>query len=490
MKILFIYSLDDVQSVKTPLRSWESVQLGISYISSVLKQNGHQTRLLVLGSNHLRAGEKMLRSAIEAFEPSVVCLTSIQSQFVFIKKIARLVKFNWPGIYVVVGGAYPTLCPAEAITGSFDALCVGEGEYPVLELCDQLEKGEAPHKIQNLWIKTATGRIEKNKTRDFLARIDDLPFPDREMWKPWIKEQSIDEFAVLLARGCPFECAYCSNHAFRKVAGGNYVRLRSVDSIIKEIAHIHAYHPLSRMYFEVESIALDKSWMFELCKALEEFNKTLTQEVTYGCNFRITPETMDEAIFIALARANFRRINIGLESGNQRIRDMVLKRRYSNEDFLNVVSMARKHGLKVLVYNMVGMPGETPADHQDTILVNRQCQPDKHYTQVFYPYKGTELYDLCLQKGYIRSELGIRIERRESVINMPQFTKPEIMKSYYWFDYYVYKDHKPLWKILIMVLMVKLQANPVSNLMFRRLLQFELFRRMRVRLMGVYNYNT
>ena len=64
MKILFIYSLDDIQSTSKPLRSWTSIQFGISYISSLLKTHGHETTLLVLGRSKWKVIEQQVKSKI------------------------------------------------------------------------------------------------------------------------------------------------------------------------------------------------------------------------------------------------------------------------------------------------------------------------------------------------------------------------------------------------------------------------------------------
>jgi len=101
MKVLFIYSLDDVQSTRTPMRSWESIQLGISYISSLLKANNHQTQLLVLGSNNWKESTKSLKAAVDKFDPGLICLTTIQSQYLFIKEIASLIKNQWSEKYLI-----------------------------------------------------------------------------------------------------------------------------------------------------------------------------------------------------------------------------------------------------------------------------------------------------------------------------------------------------------------------------------------------------
>lgn len=482
MKVLFVCSTDDVQSVQKPLRSWSRVQFGISYISSILKSNGHQTQLVVLGSSQWKKSTNLLSATIEVFAPQLVCFTSVCSQYAFIEKMANLIKSQWPETYLVIGGPHATLSPDEAINGPFDSVCIGEGEFPALELCDQLEQKIEPHGIANLWIKSLKGEIEKNVTRNFIQNLDKLPFPDREMWKPWINAKLDDEISVLLGRGCPYNCTYCSNHALKKVANGSYVRFRSPENILQEVIYIHQNYQYRKIYFEVETIAVNKAWMIELCNLLKNFNYTINNAISYGCNFRISSQSMDEKLFIAMGQANFTRINIGLESGSERIRRDILKRNYSNSDFLEVVSLARKHGLKVFVFNMIGLPDESLNEHMDTVRLNREFQPDGHFTGIFYPYPGTELYNTCIQKGFLQGRLDIQRERMQPVIELPSFTKAQIQSAYTWFDYHVYKGHKPLTKLLLLVIMVKIRSNPITNLLFRKIVQLPVLRYLRARL--------
>ncbi|MBW8015812.1 MAG: radical SAM protein [Planctomycetes bacterium] len=486
MKILFVYSFEDAQSVSKPIRSWSDIQFGISYISSVLKTHGHQTQLLVLGSNNRwRNNEKLVRTAIEEFGPQIICFTAVASQYTFIKKTAGFIKNQWPDNFLVIGGVHATLNPSEVLSDFFDALCIGEGEHPMVELCAQLEKEHFPREIANLWIKSRNGSVEKNPTRPFLEKLDSLPFPDRAMWKPWMKEQVGAGLSVLLGRGCPYSCTYCCNHAIKKVATGKYIRTRSPKNIIEEIAFLHDEFPAQKqIYFEVESIALDKPWLIDLLAKLEEFNSTIDNSISYGGNFRISSQSIDENIFILLEKANFYKINIGLEAGSERVRREVLKRNYSNKNFLDVVSMARKHGLKVWVFNMIGLPEETYDDHMETVSLNRQCQPDAHYTGIFFPYPGTELYNTCIEKGFINSASDIRMERIHAVIDSPNFTKKQIQNSHIRFNYRVYKGHRPLWKILIQTVMVKVYFNSTANFLFRRLVQLPVISHIRSKLVN------
>lgn len=484
MKILFIYSLEDVQSVSRPMRSWSTIGFGISYISSVLKADGHQTQLVVLGSsNSWLSNVKLLNNHVGEFSPHIICITAVASQYPFVKKIASLIKSRWPDKYLIIGGVHATLNPSEVISDSFDAVCIGEGEYPVLELCRQIGANTIPHAIANLWIKSPDGKIEKNSPRSFLQDIDSLPFPDRTIWTSWMKEQSGAELAILLGRGCPYGCTYCCNHALKKVAPGKYVRLRSPENIIKEVAFLHTIYPTqTRIYFEVESIALNKAWLIEFCEKLEAFNATINNFISYGCNFRISPQSIDEEIFLALKKANFFKINIGLESGSERIRREILKRDYSNKDFLDVTAMARKVGLKIFVFNIIGIPGETHDDYMETVSLNRQCQPDMHYTGIFFPYPGTELYDMCIREGFIKAHIDHRLERKQPVIDLPHFSKPQIQKAYTWFNYQVYKGYKPLWWVLMQTVMTKVHSNITLDFLFRRIVQLPILRQIRAKL--------
>jgi radical SAM superfamily enzyme YgiQ (UPF0313 family) len=479
---MFIYSLDDIQSTQTPLRSWSTIQFGISYISSVLKANGHQTKLLVLGSNQWKDSIDIINKSMEEIAPRLVCFTAVHSQYSFIEKMARFIKSQWPDRYLIIGGTHATLQPDVVIAGPFDALCIGEGEHPTLELCRQLECYDVPHGIANLWLKSLDGNIERNKARDFLQDLDLLPFPDRDMWRPWLKEQIDDEFSVLLGRGCPYDCTYCSNHALRKVAHGKYVRMRSPENILREVALCQNNYPHRRMYFEVETIAINKTWMIELSNQLATLNSTIEHAISFGCNLRVASHLIDENLFSALEKSNFYKINIGLESGSERIRREILKRNYSNNDFLNVVSLARKYGLKIYVFNMIGLPGESLNDHKETVLLNRRCQPDGHHTGIFYPYPGTELYNICIQQGLIQGTPDTHMERKQPIIELPNFSRAQIQSAYTWFNYNVYKGYRPLWKILIQVITVKIQSNPRTNLVLRKIVQLPVFRHLRAKL--------
>ncbi len=477
MKILFVSSFQHYCSIEKPLYDQNAIPLGISYVSSFLKQAGHETRMVVLTPDTPRA---VLDDAIRAFQPRLVGFTAIFSEYPFIRDIAAHVKRMHPELYLVAGGPHVSLNPQEGIQDAFDAVCVGEGEHPMLELVEQLEAGRTPSEIANLWIKQGDA-VQRNPTRPFLQDLDALPLPDRDMWLEWMDDPDTVP-CILLGRGCPYSCTYCCNHKLRTLADGQYVRFRSPENVIQEVEAFAARHPaVKHVYFEVETIGAKPDYAEALCAQLNEFNRKRPAPMTFSVNLRITPNKDFAPFFETLKNAHFTSVNIGLESGSPRIRSEVLNRRYSNEDVLRAVRAARAHGLKVSLYVLEGLPGETWQDFQETVQCTRECVPDFYYLSIFTPYPGTVLYDQCLAMNLIPRDLDMTLERRRPVLNLPGFPPRQIRREYLLFAYKVYKGKWTLPAIARKTLGTWIRSSPSMYAVYKRLMRFPQFRDFRRR---------
>lgn len=479
MKILFVHSVDDILSPAKPLRTPEQMQFGISYISSTLKQRGHTTTLIVLSRMLGKENLHRADSAIAEFSPDLICFTAVCTEYPLIRDTARYVKALYPHIFMLAGGTHVSLNPADVICDDFDALCVGEGEFPILELVTQMENKKRPSGIKNMWIKTPAG-IEKNPTRPFIEDLDNLPFPDRDMWHRWIAEDPHSANAVLLGRGCPFSCTYCCNSGLRKLAEGPYVRVRSPANIVAEIKEVVDRFPHKRnIHLEVETIGAKKEWAIELCSQLETLNASIKDPISYITNLRITPNLDIETLFSAFKKGNINTLKIGLESGSERIRRDVLNRNYSNDDVIKTVASARRHGLKVIFYNLIGVPGEINADIDETVCVNRICQPDKALTHIFFPYPGTKLYSICRERGLLPDKIDTDLERYKATLDLPGLSKRVIQRRFVWFDYDVYRGHRPIGSLLAKVLVSLFLSNTFLHRIYRRATYAPFLKRMK-----------
>jgi len=455
MRVLFVHTQEDHYSIEKPLEGHERMQFGISYISALLKREGHETRLVV----PTRQNGEVVSEHIRDFDPGLVCFTSVYTEYAYMAELAGIVRREFPDTFLLVGGPHASLKPDECLEGPFDAVCVGEGEYATLELVEQLEKGAAPSGIANLLIKSGDD-VERNPSRPFLADLDELPFPDRKMWLPWMSNE-YSRPSVLLGRGCPFQCTYCCNHALARLTEGKYVRLRSPENVRDEILDLKATYPyMSEVYLEVETLGFNQEWALELCDLLEEMNKGLEIPIQFGSNLRVTPHAEYDNLFSAFKRCGFRFINIGLESGSERVRRDVLKRNYSNEDITRTVATARRHGLEVGMYILIGIPGETRRDFRETIKVTRACQPGWFLLSVFFPYPGTRLYDVCVEAGLLEAPLHTGLERRTPLLNLPGFSKKQVGRRFTWCHFLFYGGHRPMPEIARQVALTKIYSNP------------------------------
>ena len=471
MDVLFVYSTRESLGPRWPLRSLQDIHIGLSYISALLKSKGHSTRLAVLDSESPQQSAATVERIVADFDPRLIGFTAVSTQYPFVAALAKRLARAWPDRFLLLGGAHASACAAEVSRDLWNAVCVGEGEHPTAELVAQLEAGRVPSRIANLWFRRADGTLEQNACRDYLQALDEQPIPDRELWHPWVRPDGFSRHALQPSRGCPYQCAYCSHHALRPLAGGKYVRLRSPEAIVRELVEIRRRYPgAAEVYLQSETMAINPRWLVALSRQIKVFNDSLTAPLTFICNFRVAPRLVTDEVFDALARANVRTVEIGLESGSERLRREVLRRDYSNENFQRAVTLARQRGMRVNLYNLVGIPGETPADHRETIAVNHRACPDRSLTSIFFPYPGTDLHRQCESEGWIRADAGLTAERKVASLDLPTFRRREIQRAYDWFEFHVYRGHRPLHFRLRKVMRNKIDAHPLVFRAFWRLL--------------------
>jgi anaerobic magnesium-protoporphyrin IX monomethyl ester cyclase len=170
---------------------------------------------------------------------------------------------------------------------------------------------------------------------------------------------------------------------------------------------------------------LDRDWTLQFC---QEYRQQFS--FPFWINTRVE-RINDEEMVAALAGAGCRGVRIGIESGNERLRAEILKRRMSNDEIRQAFALADKHGLNVYTCNMLGVPGETAAMIEETIALNRELAPADLQFSVFYPYPMTELYDLCAREGYLsEGESLASYYERKSILHLPTLTSEELEREY------------------------------------------------------------
>lgn len=421
MKVTLIYP--DVSPIT------QTFMQGIGYLSSVLKNAGHEVSLIHVRSMPER--EDFI-AEVKKNNPDLIGFSVTSNMFPLVVEWSSWIKEEMD-IPIICGGKHVTLVPDESIkVPSLDMLCIGEGEEALLELCDSLEQGKDFFYIKNIWVKK-NGFIFKNEPRPLREDLDTLPFPDRTVFDYPNLACSKDNIGLFMAsRGCPYDCYYCCNLSLRKTYAnkGKYVRFRSVDNLLKEMKEVlNSYQFIKTIAFDDDIVPLYKDWF-------REFITRYKKEINMPFYMNVRPNLVDEEVADLLKEAGCQQIRFGLESGNEYISDKILNRKLTNNQIKKAFNLCRERRIRTLSYNMVGIPEEDMECILDTIKLNAEIGTNDFAVSIFYPYQKTKLYDMCLEKNMLTGKASTSYFK-ECTITHDKLTKGQIEFAKKYFIPYV-----------------------------------------------------
>jgi anaerobic magnesium-protoporphyrin IX monomethyl ester cyclase len=200
----------------------------------------------------------------------------------------------------------------------------------------------------------------------------------------------------MVGRGCPFSCAYCFNHAFKRLYHdkGRFVRYRSAGNIIAEIKEVRTKSPFRTVYFQDDTFGLEKKWSLDF---LNRYEKELG--MAFICLLRA--DLTDEAFIKSLKSAGCQSAFFGVETGSQNLRTMILKKGVSDEQIFETAGWFKKYKIRFRTYNMFGLPDETLEDAFQTVRLNIKIKTDYPWSSLFQPFPGTQLGEYAREKNLI-----------------------------------------------------------------------------------------
>jgi radical SAM superfamily enzyme YgiQ (UPF0313 family) len=356
---------------------FNGLHLGIAYITSFLRKHGHNAYLynadylpeesyinqIQLVSNSQMYKEsldisnpiwKEIKENIVNFNPDLIGITMLTANYKAVKNICEITKSL--KIKTVVGGVHPTLDPS---TQNDFEIIQGEGEYALLDFING-----KPHK------------------REFIENLDSLPFPERKhLLKP------LDVGYVSTGRGCPFGCAYCASPLIWE----RKARFRSVENILEELKTLRGYS--KPIHFIDDTFTIIPERTKQICKGIID-NKLKFQWI---CDTRV--DCLDKGLLDLMKRSGCVRVKIGVESGSERVLNLIHKR-INKDQIRRGVKLIRESGIPLTTYFMVGFPTETNEDLKETISFAKELKSDYNSLSILAPYYGTEIWDIALNNGW------------------------------------------------------------------------------------------
>lgn len=358
--------------------------LGIMYLSAILKKDGHDVRGVMVEKENIF-------DVVKEFSPDVIGYSAMSCEKTKILEInSKLKEEN--NFFSIIGGPLATFSQDIIEEDkNIDALCIGEGEEAFPELLTAMRDKKDVTNIKNIHIKV-NGKIYKNEIRILPENLDQIPFPDRELFK---KYKDGKMYNIISSRGCPFNCTYCHNKKYKELYSGKgrIIRERNVNNLIEEMKQIYKDYSPTSFFFQNDHFYLNLN-------TVSEFAEKYKQELNIPFICALRPETLNNEEYIkVLKKANCICVFTGCEAGNEKIRKEILKRNISDGQILKAAELSKKYEIKIVFQNMLGIPTGNFENDLETLQLNMQAKPFYAWASICSPYPGTEIYDTAKKRG-------------------------------------------------------------------------------------------
>lgn len=333
--------------------------------------------------------EQLLDASVLCLGLSVMTGEQIHSAIRLSRKYHRRVKIAW-------GGVHPTILPLDTIKEEYvDYVIRGDGEEAFLNLLTYLDTGKVE---TELFLSKSNNNLNIN----YFAKLDgsNIDFELEHIKNEYfIKRDGFKKsFSIETSRGCPHKCAFCHN----TILGHKY---RTVDSqyVLNAIDLLCDKYGIDGITFQEDNFFLD-------IKRVDQFIDYLIKNNRIGwkANSRLSyfdKLADDEKLMNKLMKSNCSVLQFGIESGSNRILNLINKR-IVVEDVIRINKKLARYSIKLRYNFIIGFPTETIEEiHQTIGLINRLMEDNENveppFVNIYTPYPGTPIFDLAVNQGFI-----------------------------------------------------------------------------------------
>lgn len=339
--------------------------MGLLYCASYVKRHSECSPVYIdLSLDDIEALEKYYDTC------SIFCFSTFTANYYRTCELVDIIRTKCRNDAVFIAGGHHASALPNVVAQKFDYVIIGEGEIAETKLISELLKGNRPSEriivgecIQNLddvgWIDYSLAQLER-----YTRRVNG--------------HKSI---SILTSRGCPYRCEFCNSTLMKRYKS---VRFRSAEDVIGEIKYLNQQYGVTSFRIQDDIFSINRSRLKEIADGLEKY------KFSFRCFARV--DNIDEDILNDFNRLGIFHLSFGVESGSQRILDLMNKGT-KVEDIRRSIKLAKSYGMKCRVYLIAGYPGETIESLDETINLIREVKPDDVSVYPLIPYPGTPLYE-------------------------------------------------------------------------------------------------
>jgi len=443
--------------------------LGLLMIGAVLREMKQTVKFIDIDAQNY--DDYRLIAEIKNYNPALVCLTCVTPTFNAASRVAGLVKKHSSAL-VVFGGVHATIAPEECFKNTdIDFLAIGEGELTIKELAGRLETGTKDFSgIKGLWSRNGQAII-KGEARPLIENLDELPWPAWDLVENLNNYQTPDALrrpvmSIMTTRGCPFGCTFCCS---KQIFGRRY-RVRSKDSLIKEIKYYIEKFGVKELHIMDDVFTLSKERTIEICRAIQAEKFDLTFSFANG----IRVDSVDDEVMQILKDTGFQDLGFGVETGDEKILESI-KKSTTKDSMRRAFKLAKKFGFNTWGFFMFGLPGETQITIKKTIDFAIELDPDFAKFLILKPFPGSEVFNDLNSRGCIKDfnydNYGVYTA---PIHELPNLSAQAMLKWQRWAYLRFYLRPR---KIIQHLLKIKSWSQLKANLMMVRFLINRIFAR-------------
>lgn len=383
------------------------IPLGIASLSAYLKKmTTHRVHLLdifaegfwVFKEKHDRkVFLDLIEEQISTIKPDVIGISALMIiNYKWVHHVARVAKKLNPNVMVIVGGGYASILPDEVLEdNNVDFIVTGEGEEVLLRILDADLDREKLTRVDGLGFRTDSGKKIVNRKTRFIKDVDSLPFYDWEGigLEHYMKHHKDRFISYITSRGCPFRCSFCSSHL---LWGGNF-RPMSAKRVLDEIDYLVSKYRIERIELRDDNLTLNKERILAILNGFIDRRYNLS----WNNPNAVAIVTLDRHVIEIFKKSGCDLLTIAIESGSERvIKEIIKGKSVTKNKTREVCKIAKDVGLKVQTAFMVGFPGETRDDIEQTNEFALELGCDWNQISIATPFPGTEMYKVCEENGY------------------------------------------------------------------------------------------